>query len=379
MERTAEERETRKRLLARRRQQAHRARMGNEITTLRRESAELEAALSLLQVTKSNISQSAKLSASALPWKEIAIALHDEVVRTFKSNQKLRAKGHHRSALISALTKWLLPMVERTPSTTTDETWRKVSLSARSDIRNIGLEWITQRLFENTHWMLRLHGFPESGPFREITFSLSPETDAFKYVWCLQTVVARPWETVRDSFRENLLRYRSCVLWFRDTRDSNEYEPLDRSITTPGLHYGSVRSNVDATKFYYTTREFAHDKGCTFVGRHIQNDEAMPANARQRSHLFWYTIPLHVSLIYHRLVVEPVSASETRLRYLYIKSHQFTEEGFVSVDEEALSMGCDLSHVKSEEMKVQVYKDYAMAAAMACSSRGSLHFDCPLE
>ena len=112
MERTPEEREMRKRLLARRRQQVHRARMGNEITTLRRESAELEAALSLLQVTKTNVSQAPKVSASALPWKEIVIALHDEVVGTVESNQKLRVKGQRRCALISALTKWLQPMVE---------------------------------------------------------------------------------------------------------------------------------------------------------------------------------------------------------------------------------------------------------------------------
>ncbi|KAF0690186.1 Aste57867_18436 [Aphanomyces stellatus] len=364
-----------KRLLARRRQQRHRARFGNELETLRAEAADLIERVAALQLSKSSKEKAASdddamSSSSSLPWRDIAAALYDSAIATLEENQSLRRLDYLRHGHIEAA---LLQLMRQAPSkcptaaVATTATWRDSTLLARSDLRALGLDWITLRMYQNTTRMFQEHGFPKSGLVKEFWTGVDAETDTMKYAWRLQCVVNEPMDVLRAAFRAQRTQYRSSVLWFRAMTTDAIYESMDEAGVDGTMKYGRVHTAEDDMKFYYVSREYDYGRdGCVFVGRHIADDEAMPRNRRQRNHLHW-------------LVLEPMEGGQTRIRYLYTKSHQYTTDGrYVSLDEEALTMGCDVRDAPTEERKQAMYQAYATNAVMQCVSEGMLHFAYPI-
>ncbi|KAF0709172.1 hypothetical protein AaE_012953, partial [Aphanomyces astaci] len=84
------------------------------------------------------------------------------------------------------------------------------------------------------------------------------------------------------------------------------------------------------------TGEFHDHDRCVFVVQQVQHDAANPTTQRQRNRMIW-------------LDMRPIAGGRTLVRVLYRFDQYFDPWGFVPLEEEALSWGCDLQHVQDDQ------------------------------
>ncbi|KAG9413535.1 hypothetical protein AC1031_012763 [Aphanomyces cochlioides] len=104
-----------------------------------------------------------KLDKALLPWRDVVQGLQDDYEIQQNVTLALRTKTRKNSQVIQALSKWVndifAPKIGQSlqlPS----ETWRNVTLPHNPDIRRVGMDWITQQLYQNTDSVFYRHELP---------------------------------------------------------------------------------------------------------------------------------------------------------------------------------------------------------------------------
>ncbi|CAK4751051.1 unnamed protein product [Aphanomyces euteiches] len=275
-----------------------------------------------------------------LPWKEVAVALKEERDDAEATNETLRRNARELKSLVSTMKQWVNVNVTRSclqSGMTT--TWRHVSLCAEPQARSLGKEWITQQMFHNPSRMFGQFAYPDiqsNDEFYDVAYEW---TDArLQYYHRRQYVLDVPMEFMLSAYKEHL-----CSILMMDWFGYKQNTTLQESSGNTTLH--QLVAEDDEWMNLITGEFHQADGSCIFVIQQIEDDEARPMPKRQRNRMVW-------------LDVRPMPDGRTKVRVLYRFAQYFTKDGYVSLDEEAETWGCDLSGVP-EEKKEDTFRQYA--------------------
>ncbi|KAH9132574.1 hypothetical protein LEN26_007365 [Aphanomyces euteiches] len=295
-----------------------------------------------------------KLDKALLPWKDVVQGLQDDYEIQQNVTLALRTKTRKNSQVIEALSKWVnvifAPKIGQSlqlPS----ETWRNVTLPQNPDIRRVGMDWITQQLYQNTDNVFYRHELPPTSNLNDFFIDYD---ESLSYVWRYQHDFEMPFEPFCDILRDTVGEFVKGGMW-----GSRFSSYLDDNVL-PGITYArSIRSPEEAVN--YLSRGFISADRAVFVGRNVLADEILPTSQRQSQRMFWYAL-------------EKLSPTQTRCRILILKSQDFTKDGYVSIDEEASYWGCDLSQCP-EKLKLQTFRAHTAHVGRSLLARGTFHME----
>ncbi|KAF0694735.1 Aste57867_14411 [Aphanomyces stellatus] len=361
------DRELRKKILSRRKQQRYRKRILADNEGLREHAQDLERELERLKrnalVKKSRAdsggdTDSDDLLPKILSWQDVARALMSDRDELLETNAALKQRCLAYRELIARLGTWAqgvfgLPTAPRTDI----HTWRSVTLCADPLLRQEGVEWITQHLYHNTHEMLARYEFPaETAYVSDVDVGVT-DADGFQCIHRFQSDIAYALEDAATALRPNVWKFLmvgALISMDPEQADANADQRLFR-------HYiASADENVNLV-----SREFVVDADHTvFVGEQIEHDEALPPdNKRQRRRLLW-------------LALDRLAPRRTRLRILFMNSHSFTKQhGYLQLDDEAALWGCDTRAVPGgEDAKIEAFTRHVRQMAPALNQQGQARF-----
>ncbi|OQR90731.1 hypothetical protein ACHHYP_05294 [Achlya hypogyna] len=332
----------RQRLYIRYKQRAYRQKIVSEIATLKAEAKDLERHVARLMVKRGSL----------LSWKDVAQGLALETAASKQTTAALQAKRKAYLDVVAAMTNWIVLQrgVQKAPATT--PTWRNTTLLADPVTRKLGFDWITKRSLAQTDQMLHAWCFPApSSPESVLDFAVdSTDADCLQYVLRCQQVLPAPLEFVVPAIRDHVVQFLVGALWDYEDREMRERvaEPLDTQLLQEATDRMTYSRNVLTSEetIHYLTREFHSDRRVTIVGQNIHDDECLPGSQRQCNRSFWF-------------VLDRLGPCRTLLRVLYVTSHYFTTDGYVSLDNEARYWGCDLAGTPEAKKAVAFYQHAA--------------------
>ncbi|KAF0699655.1 Aste57867_9800 [Aphanomyces stellatus] len=335
-----------KRVRERLKMQRYRQRLVDKAVVLKEQVHELEDQLAALAVRR---------RMSALPWEIVADVMREERCISALTQSSLQTQCEVHTTIIHAMKRWVAKAmsIPSSPSNTS-QSWHHVTLMAHPASRKLGFDWITQRLFHSTDYMLERMAFPSSdfdGILGDFTIDGS-NPDCFQYVWRSQIDVIAPLEAVRDLFarpnlRDQMTGNRPTVGVHPTALTMKDHELLHDI----GATYVHSRWSA-ATHVHFLAREFNQPHRCVLVAQNIHADEclpSMPPNHRHRT--IW-------------LVLDRVAPDRTRVRALCINSHTLARDaGHVSLQDEARTWGCDVSSIHDETTQVQRFNQHVREIA----------------
>ncbi|RHY23286.1 hypothetical protein DYB32_009251 [Aphanomyces invadans] len=278
----------------------------------------------------------------ALPWKEVAAAMHAMCEDAHSKQRALQYKSEEAEAVRRDLQEWVASFHNPTASLSSwSRTWRDVTLLAHPRSRQLGKEWITQHMYHNSSRIFRQQECP---PTHYSIIDNSWDID-FSSGECYYIVERghvdwnMPLENVQSMFRNHL-----CSMFTLDAFCPLTAKTLTEATGNTVLHRLVMPNGDDAAPKQYVNllgAEFNEpDNRTVVVVTQIQDDEAATRYASslpQRSRMTW--VELHGE-----------APNRTRGRYVSIVSQQFTKAGgFISMVDEARAWGHDLTEVNEWE------------------------------
>ncbi|RHY23155.1 hypothetical protein DYB25_008829 [Aphanomyces astaci] len=262
-----------------------------------------------------------------LPWRQVAIALRDDLRDIQNERASLRAKAAALASLIRTSKGWVSTNLTSMHAIT--PTWRNVTLERDEQARELGKAWITKQMYHNTDRMFGQYAYPAVTSSDEFFDIGVDNTDvSFQYHHRRQYAVDVPMECVLDAYKRHL-----CAVLMMDWYGYQASPTLTEMSGNTTLHQLSAD---DDEWMNLVTGEFHDHDRCVFVVQQVQHDAANPTTQRQRNRMIW-------------LDMRPIAGGRTLVRVLYRFDQYFDPWGFVPLEEEALSWGCDLQHVQDDQ------------------------------
>ncbi|KDO24140.1 hypothetical protein SPRG_10567 [Saprolegnia parasitica CBS 223.65] len=325
------ERKRRKRIYNRQKQQIYRQNTLDEIRALQALVPELEAQLHALQQQQP--------PSTCLPWRDVALALHDGTQTSHADNSELIAKKSTNRTLLRAMVTWVATQrgLAATPRCTTPS-WRHVTLLAAPDARKLGVDWITQHVLHNTDRILAQYGLPSTADVPGVLHLEGIQDECMQYTIVdqktypasLSAHAAFVRAKLASWLHGNLVGHRDAL----DLLDTNLVHEVD-----PRLLYIHSQSVAQGSSHYMLFREcHVSESRIVFVGQNIHDDEALPKQALTCNRTFW-------------VVLDRCDDGRVTQRMVLQRSQHYTKDGFVSLDEEAHLWGCDLRHCTTDDEK----------------------------
>ncbi|ETV99579.1 hypothetical protein H310_08235 [Aphanomyces invadans] len=321
-----EDRELRKKILSRRKQQRYRKRIVADNDGLRAHARDLERELHRL---KAETKQS-DLVPHVLPWQQVAKALMEERDSSLETNAFLKAKCRNYRDVIAKLGEWAQTVFGLPTQPRTDiNTWRTVRLGTDPMLRGNGIDWITRHLYHNTDAMLERYRFsaiPSRGVYSEDDIDVT-DSDGFRCIHRFHGDVAQSVEGIASALRSNIWKF--LLVGMLSTM---EPETIGGGGGGPAdIYRHTLLSTVESVNL--VSREFKDAHRTTFVGEQVEDDEALPTDGkRQRRRLLW-------------IVLDELAPMLTKVRVLFMLSHSFTKQGYLPLEDEAKLWGCTLDGV----------------------------------
>ncbi|RQM25225.1 hypothetical protein B5M09_000793 [Aphanomyces astaci] len=338
-----EDRDLRKKILSRRKQQRYRKRIVADNDGLRTHARDLERELHRLKVA----TKQCDLIPHVLSWQQVAKALMEERDISLESNASLKAKCQNYRNVVAQLAAWAQTVIGLPSQPRTDiNTWRTVRLGTDPILRGTGIDWITRHLYHNTDAMLERYqfsAFPPRGVYSEDDIDVT-DSDGFRCIHRFQGDVAQTVDGIAAALRGNIWKF--LLVGMLSTMDP---ESIGGGSSAPSdIYRHTLNSSVESVNL--VSREFTVGTRTTFVGEQVEDDEAWPTDGkRQRRRLIW-------------IVLDRVTETQSKVRVLYMVSHSFTKHGYLPLEEEAKLWGCHLPPPSSSGFK---YSDDATANADA--------------
>ncbi|KAF0716646.1 Aste57867_2730 [Aphanomyces stellatus] len=326
----------------------------------RQEVASLEAQIESLQAELARLSfdfQSGKTS--MLVWREVSSALQDAVTSSIHRNRALKTQRRGHEELVRVMKQWvdtqtkaLLSPQSRTLTTRTHTSWRNVTLVAHPASRKLGFYWITDHLFHHTDAIMQQYQFPSRHEaLEDLTVDID-DLDRVTYIHRKQVTLPFSLAATASFLRSSVLkRFLNAPVWSRVKPDA--VVPADTTLLQDDcLHYQhSERDPNQVVRTIY--REYSeHPDRLVVVGQCVNHDESLPNSARQRGRMRWF-------------VLDRVGPTQTMWRELTLNSHCFaaSDGSFLSLDDEAMAVGCDLSACR-DDLKEQTFRAHMQRVAV---------------
>ncbi|OQR85390.1 hypothetical protein ACHHYP_11863 [Achlya hypogyna] len=143
-----------KRRLSRDKKRAFRRKVLQQLDFLRTRVAELEADLAMRQPT-------------ALPWRDVAIALREDVAAAHTVRMSLRQELERQQALARAMSLWIEATISVPVAMGVKPAFHAVTLSKDPNARQLGLDWLTKQLFHHAHAVMGRLGLPVEVDYKD--------------------------------------------------------------------------------------------------------------------------------------------------------------------------------------------------------------------
>ncbi|OQR87048.1 hypothetical protein ACHHYP_09582 [Achlya hypogyna] len=272
---------------------------------------------------------------AALSWKDVSLGLQEECQLALSSNRLLRQQKAAYTEFVKLLARSMdappgLPQSVR--SELPIFALRKLALLATPECRQIGFDWLTHLVFQNTDWILERYPFTDA-PDEFVVDHSNP--DCLQYVWRNQRLVAdTPFEVVVDAVQQHVVAKISMTGL---TDEQQAVSHMRTRALDPEMLRGTTITYACATfhddppangsKLLFR-RYFGRDRFVA-VGQTIPEDEALPSTrALHRKSIYW--------------CVAYRAGSAARVRTVLLSSHSCTLDGrCVSLRDEARAWGCD--------------------------------------
>ncbi|CAK4085437.1 unnamed protein product [Aphanomyces euteiches] len=332
---------------------AYRGREKREMEGLRRQVKQLEADLARLvessqrQGSTSTDTQTTDktVSASALSWKDVSLALRERKAAGESMHAQLIAKTNEYTDLVRNMQCWVasfssIPHVLNASC----PTWRNVTLFSNPTSRTMGKSWITKHIYHNAAATFHRHRFPSmSSPddFHEFYIDFA-ESGTFDYVHCRQFEEATPYEVVC-----NLYQHHICSMMLADGFGPVETQ-IDKEADETTIVHRMKTPLAEQINLLCGVFPEGDDR-CIIVAQQIHDDESFKHNHGQRNRLWMAEI--------HRLPI-----GRTKRRILHRVSQAFTATSMATMEEEATAWGCNLS-LYPEDLREAKYTEFCLGLA----------------
>ncbi|KAF0719745.1 Aste57867_817 [Aphanomyces stellatus] len=306
-----------------------------EVATLTHQLAVLQIELARLLDTKQHRS-----SPWALNWKQVALALKDDVAEHQEEQKRLKAKMAATQRLLRDLRLFARQAIPSAPDAT-KKNWRNISLLAHPTSRAHGMTWILQQMYENADRMLSEHGFPSLPMDRDYEdVCIEFNKDGYSQLeFRSQSEILKPMDDVRATYHR-LLQQHLCEWLMVDGPGVLSYTTAVETTDTTALHYMITQTGESINLL---CGEFHEQDRSVFVVQQIQDDESR-TQGRQRARSCWYDMR------------RDRPSGKWTLRILQRLSQCFTSAGHISLEEEAMYWGLDLGECPDEELKRARYR-----------------------
>ncbi|ETV91228.1 hypothetical protein H310_14093 [Aphanomyces invadans] len=307
---------------------------------VRDEMASLKAQVAVLQqeyTIRTRASRSGALPSKRhllLPWKDVSLALRDDLNACENERDVLRERVVALAHLLRTTTRWV--SINLTSMHANTPTWRNVTLDGTPASRDLGKAWITQQMYHNTDRMFGQYAYPPLSSTQEF-YDIDVEATemCFQYHHRRQYVVDVPMDFVLKAYKSHL-----CSVLMLDWYGYQANTTLKETSGNTTLH--QLRADDNEWMNLVTGEFHDDDDRCVFVIQQIQDDATAPTTQRQRNRMIW-------------LDMRPVDGGKTQIRVLYRFAQYFDSNGYVSLDDEARSWGCDLDGVPEDKKEITFY------------------------
>ncbi|KAF0694734.1 Aste57867_14410 [Aphanomyces stellatus] len=361
-----------RRIYDRKKQRRYREALVTETTQLRALIADLELQVTHLTVRKHGKKGSGSSSRESSPtkeranddddeggggpflsWKDVAVALRDDLHLQHQTTHVLEQKTAMYRDLISKMATWV------TSSSTTQigrplrpmANWRHVSLPADPIARQCGMQWITQQLYHNADAMFDRYAFPNAphAVADDMHFDFT-DIDCYQFVFRFQIEVFVPASVLATHFMQNVWSYVMVGVVLPSTT-------TERTISTDGLVHHLIQTPMEFANLI--SRAFYEPTRVVLVGQQIHDDEAEPHDHPQRHRMLWFSL-------------DALTPTRTRIRLLYLTSQSFTRTGFTPLEDEARMWRCDLSDCATDALKLAHFQAYVKSIYDDLAKRGKV-------
>ncbi|KAF0689675.1 Aste57867_18912 [Aphanomyces stellatus] len=314
--------------------QRYRKRLVERADILRAEVAHLEADIDAYVVHQQ---ERLRAAPKALPWKEVARAMQEDLDLTKKDNLALRRLCDSQAAISLAMKRWVASSVSllTSPSGNTVLSWRHVTIGTDPASRVRAFDWITRHLYHNTDYMLQQYLFPSASSSEIVNDYIVDVSNAhgLQYIRRHQISVPYSLEAVRDYFARPYCAHMGGSA-FPPSNLANSAAVIAADDQMLRYYDGKLEyahcSKAGGRALVHTlVREFNDPNRAVFVMQNVHDDALLPNDAIQRNRMRW-------------VVLERISPNETKIRMLAIMSRRFSKHGFVPLVEEALEWGLDV-------------------------------------
>ncbi|CAK4351846.1 unnamed protein product [Aphanomyces euteiches] len=342
-----------RRIYDRKKQRRYREQLLRETTHLRNLIVDLEKQVSQLSLAKSESSDGTAVVAATDPllsWKEVALALRDDVHHQHEMNHALQKHIAHYRELTRKMQMWVDASTAIPPPPPSLPNWRHVTLLADPAARQCGTDWITRQLYHNVDALFERVGFPndEHGEVDDMPFDFS-DPECYQCVRRLQREFPISASTLSDYLMQNLWIY--CMV------GAVVPSTVRQTIVGDCTYQHVIKTPFELANLI--SRKFVDPDRIVLVGTQILEDEAEPHDFRQRHRIFVATL-------------DRLTPKSARIRILYMTSQSFTKAGFTPLDQEAPMWECDLSGCDSDALKLVHFQRYLQSKYDQLSHEGYL-------
>ncbi|KAH9097006.1 hypothetical protein Ae201684P_011737 [Aphanomyces euteiches] len=324
-----------RRIYDRKKQRRYREQLLRETTHLRNLIVDLEKQVSQLSLAKSESSDGTAVVAATDPllsWKEVALALRDDVHHQHEMNHALQKHIAHYRELTRKMQMWVDASTAIPPPPPSLPNWRHVTLLADPAARQCGTDWITRQLYHNVDALFERVGFPndEHGEVDDMPFDFS-DPECYQCVRRLQREFPISASTLSDYLMQNLWIY--CMV------GAVVPSTVRQTIVGDCTYQHVIKTPFELANLI--SRKFVDSDRIVLVGTQILEDEAEPHDFRQRHRIFRDIGPINTKVGTDSHLEAPMwecdlsgcDSDALKLvhfqRYLQSKYDQLSHEGYL--------------------------------------------------
>ncbi|OQS00298.1 elongation factor 3 [Thraustotheca clavata] len=313
---------------------------GKQQLYVHQKKSELEHLRAVVQSLENKL-QHQQEKAQRLSWKDIAMALQDDLQLTISNNQMLRQQRAAYDEFIKFLVKYINLRPYDLPIEPPIFALRKIPLVAPPECRQLGFDWLTQLVYQNTEMILQRYPFTDE---RDEFIVDHSNVDCMQYIWRSQRDIYVPFDIAIKVAQEHVVDKISFTNLTDEEQQLSDVhiEPLDSnmlqgtSITYSCVTFWNEPASIGSKLLF--RRYYSYDRFIA-VGQTISQDETIPSKRPMyRKSIYW-------------LIVDNINPTHCHVRSLLLTSQSFLLNGHcVSLHDEALTWGCDLSHLPEVDL-----------------------------
>ncbi|KAH9086546.1 hypothetical protein LEN26_020008 [Aphanomyces euteiches] len=304
----------------------------------RSEIASLKMLVGQLEAKRQTLAEGYDPTA-ALSWKQVSKAMQDELSPIQHENVKLKRQRQALLNFIVTMTKWISAVkdITRGPGSilhsASNMSLHLITLSALNpDCRRHGLDWLTQILYQNTNSFIDSYAMEAQPPnyvYGNFHVDVSDPKNV-QHVFQAQVDIPYDMDNVVDPVRVHVVDRLSAHDFYTKTVTAIDPEIVQR--VSPFMTY-KRRVSEDASGESWAVnvlyREFHDPDRVTFVGQTVEDDKFEKFAYSKRKSITW-------------VVVTRVAPSTTRVTFMSLSSLEYTEQGFLSLENQARNYGLQL-------------------------------------